>query len=168
MEGLAQANEVLTCSNTEVMAQLAQTNVTMNAMQAQLKTLSTTSKNPTISKRKYYCWSCGRNFTHGSKTFYSKKTWHKKEAYYKRRLRGCEKGCEWQLRAIMNKIKISTPKISSINNIRTPPNSTGKYTLAISDSGTNIHIEKQATPKPYPVIVSKDTTERLTYGSIMN
>ena len=39
LKGLAQSNAVLTISNSVVMEQLAQMNVTKNAMQAQLKTL---------------------------------------------------------------------------------------------------------------------------------
>ena len=39
LEGMAHANEVLTRSKSSVMVQLAQINVTMNATQAQLKTL---------------------------------------------------------------------------------------------------------------------------------
>ena len=67
----------------------------------------------------------------------------------------------------MNKIKISTPKISLINNVGIPPNSTSKYTLAISDSGAKIHLANQAIPTMDPVIISKYTTSRLTYGSTM-
>ena len=55
MEGLAQANVVLTRSNLAVMAQLAQMNVTMNAMQSQLKTLAYSQTNQKRSKRKRYC-----------------------------------------------------------------------------------------------------------------
>ena len=40
MEGLSQANEVLTSSNTSVMKQLSKMNATINVMQEQLKTLS--------------------------------------------------------------------------------------------------------------------------------
>ena len=43
LEGLAQANAVLTSSKTAVMAQLAQKTVTVNAIQAQLKALATVS-----------------------------------------------------------------------------------------------------------------------------
>ena len=39
LEGTAQANEVLASSKSVVMEQLAQINVTMNDMQAQLNTL---------------------------------------------------------------------------------------------------------------------------------
>ena len=59
LEGLAQSNAVLTISNTKVMAQLAQMIVTMNAMQAQLKTLATAPTNQARSRKKYYCWSSG-------------------------------------------------------------------------------------------------------------
>ena len=68
----------------------------------------------------------------------------------------------------MNKIKISTPKTSLINNISTPPNYPSKCTLAIAKSGANIHIEKQSTPIIYPVIMSKDMTERLLDGCAMD
>ena len=92
LEGLAQANEFLTRSKTAVMAQLAHINVTMNAMQAQLKTLATVPTNQTRSKRKYYCLSCGSNYTNESKTCSSKKSGHQDEAYYKKRLGGNKKG----------------------------------------------------------------------------
>ena len=65
----------------------------------------------------------------------------------------------------MNKIKISNPKLSLINNIRTPPTYPSKHTLEIADSGANIHISKQATPTMDPVIISKDMTSRLPDGS---
>ena len=51
LEGLSQANTVLASSNIAVMVQLAQINVTMNDMQAQLKTLSAAPMNQTRSKR---------------------------------------------------------------------------------------------------------------------
>ena len=35
---------------------------------------------------------------------------------------GSEKVCEWRLGEIINKIKISNPKISLINCINNPPN----------------------------------------------
>ena len=53
LEVLAQSNAVLTRSNTAVMSQLAQITVTMNAMQAQLKTLKAVPTNQTRLKRKY-------------------------------------------------------------------------------------------------------------------
>ena len=58
----------------------------------------------------------------------------------------------------MNKIKVITPKRSLIDNIGTPSNSPSKCTLAIVDSGENVHIAKQATPTMDPVTISKDTT----------
>ena len=104
LEGLAQANSVLTSSNSAVMAQLAQMNVTMNDMQAQLKILSLAPNNQTRSKRKYYCFSCRSNYTHGSKTWAANKAGRQEDAYYKTRLVGSEKGYEWRLGAIINKI----------------------------------------------------------------
>ena len=74
LEGLAQANAILTSSKSAVMVKLAQTTVTVNAMQVQLKTLSLTTTNPTRTHRKFYCWICGRNFSHGSKTCSGNKT----------------------------------------------------------------------------------------------
>ena len=47
LQGLAQANAVLTSSKTGVLAQLTQMTVTMNDMQAQLKTLKSTPTNQT-------------------------------------------------------------------------------------------------------------------------
>ena len=67
LEGLAQANAVLTNSNSAVMAQLAQMTVTMNAMQAQVKTLASAQNHQARPKRKFYCWSCGSNYTHRRK-----------------------------------------------------------------------------------------------------
>ena len=86
LEGLAQANEVITSSNSESMAQLSQVTVTMNAMQAQMKTLTATSTNPTRTRSKFYSWICGSNFTHRSKTYSDKKNGHKEEAYHKKLL----------------------------------------------------------------------------------
>ena len=64
------------------------------------------------------------------------------------------------VRVEMNEIKMSTPKISLIDNIGTPPNYPRKYTLAISDSGANIHLENEITVIMSPVILSKDMTVR--------
>ena len=66
---------------------------------------------------------------------------------------GSEKGCEWRLGAIVNNIEISNPKISLINNIDAPPNPTSNNMLAISDSGANIYLAKQATPTMAPVMM---------------
>ena len=68
MEGLSQDNAVLTRSNSAVMEQLEHITVTMNNMQAQLKTLASDPTNQTRSNRKYYYWSCESNCTHGIKT----------------------------------------------------------------------------------------------------
>ena len=65
----------------------------------------------------------------------------------------------------MNKIKISTTKISLINNIGTPPNYHSKYTLAIEYLVTSIHLAKQSTPTMDPFIISKYMKSRLPYGS---
>ena len=153
LEGLAQANAVLTISNSAVMAQLSQITVTMNAMQAQLKTLSYSQTNQARPKSKHYFWSCRSNYTHGSKTLSSNKAGHKDDAYYKKIMGGSEKVCEWRLGAIVNKIEISNPKISLINYINTPPNPTSNNMIAIADSGMNIHLEKQATPTMAPAII---------------
>ena len=55
LEGLAQANVVLTRSNSEVMAQFSHMNVTMNYMQAQINFFSLTTTNQTTNQREYYC-----------------------------------------------------------------------------------------------------------------
>ena len=46
------------------------------------------------------------------------------------------------LGAIINKIEISNPKINLIKYIRNPPNPTSNNMLEITDSGANIHPEK--------------------------
>ena len=92
MEGLEQANTVLTSSKSAVMAELAQITATMNVMQAQLKTLSASAT--TRPKMKYYCWICGSNFLRGSKACTTNKVVHKDEANYKKILGGRDKGCE--------------------------------------------------------------------------
>ena len=53
----------------------------------------------------------------------------------------------------MNKIEMSTPKLSLINNIETPTNYPSNQTLAITDSGANTHLSKQATKTMTPVIL---------------
>ena len=70
---------------------------------------------------------------------------------------GREKGYEWQLRVMVNKIEMSNPKISLINYIDTPPNNLSNKMLAIADSSENTHLEKQATPTVAPVIMSNYT-----------
>ena len=54
----------------------------------------------------------------------------------------------------MDKIEISNPKISLINCIDTPPNTPRNNMLAVTDSGANIHLAKQATTAMDPVIMS--------------
>ena len=76
------------------MEKLAKMTVTTNAIQAQLKTLASSKNNQVRRKGKFYCWSCGRNFNHGSKTFSAKKEGNQEEAYYKKMMGGSENGCE--------------------------------------------------------------------------
>ena len=47
----------------------------------------------------------------------------------------------------------------------TPPNYPSKNTLAIADSGANIHLTKQSTTTMAPVIISNYMTARLPYGN---
>ena len=49
------------------------------------------TKNKARPKNKYYCWSCGSNYTHGRKKCSSKKAGHQEEAYYKNIMGGSEK-----------------------------------------------------------------------------
>ena len=67
LEGLAQANAVLTRLNSVVMSQLSHITVTMNVIQTQLKTLASAQTNQSRPKIKHCFWSCGSNYTHGSK-----------------------------------------------------------------------------------------------------
>ena len=67
-----------------------------------------------------------------------------------------EKGSERRLWAIANKIKSSNPKISLINHIDTPPNPTSTNMVAITDSGENIHLARQATPKMASVTINHE------------
>ena len=64
-----------------------------------------------------------------------------------------EKGWEWRLGEIFNKIEIIKPKISLINYIDTPPNPNINNILAITDSGENTHLARQATHTMAPVIM---------------
>ena len=70
-----------------------------------------------------------------------------------------EKGREWQLVAIANKIKISNPKISLINHIYTPYNPTSTNMLEIAESGANIHPVRQATPTTACVIMDNEINQ---------
>ena len=80
---------------------------------------------------------------------------------------GSEKGCEFQLGAIVNKIKVSNPKNSLLNHIDTPPNPNSTNMLAIADSVENTHLARQATPKMAPVIIDNETKARLPYEITM-
>ena len=53
----------------------------------------------------------------------------------------------------MNKIEIINPKISLINCINTSTNPPSNHMLAITFSGVNIHLSKQATTTMAPVII---------------
>ena len=81
MEGLAQANSLLTSSKYSMMAELVQMTATMNTMHVQLNTFSATSTSLKIPKRKFYCWICVSNLTHGRKSFASNKSVHKDNVY---------------------------------------------------------------------------------------
>ena len=94
LEGLAQANAVLTRSNYMIIAQLVQMIVTMNVMQAQLKTIASVQTDEARPKKTFYLCSCRRNFTHGRKTRSTKKAGNHKEKYYNKMMVGSEKGCE--------------------------------------------------------------------------
>ena len=94
LEGLAQYDPFLTSSNSAVVSQLAQMNVTKNSIQAQFNTLSSETMNPKRTKKNYFCWSCGSNYNNGIKTWSAKKAVHKEDAYYKKRLGGSKKGCK--------------------------------------------------------------------------
>ena len=120
---------------------------------------------PSKAKRKHYCWSCGSNYTRGGVTCSSKKAGHQEESYYKKRMGGSEKGCEWRLGEIVNKIEISNPKISFIHYIGIPHNPTSTNILAIADSDANIHLARQATPTISPVIMENEMKVRLSDGS---
>ena len=141
--------------------------VTMTNIQAQLKTLATAQTNHTMSKRKHYFWSSGSQLHSWEKNLPSNKLVHQDESYYKKILVGSEKGCEWWLGAIFNKVEIINPKISLLNYIDTSPNPTSNKILAIVDSGVNIHLSKQATPTMAPAIIENDMKARLPYGSTM-
>ena len=80
---------------------------------------------------------------------------------------GIEKGCEWRLGAIFDKIETGNPEISLINYIDNLPNPTINNMPAITDSGANIHLAKKATPTMAPVIMENEMKARLLYGSTM-
>ena len=82
LKGMLQSNAVLTSSKSAVVAQFSQMTVTMNTVKAQLKNFSLVTTNPTRTKRKFYCWICGKQFTNGGKTCTAKKSGHTDDAYY--------------------------------------------------------------------------------------
>ena len=84
MEGLSQANVVLTSSNYAVMAQLEQLTASIGAIQAQVKTI--TSLPFTTTKQKYYFLSNIRNYSHVNKSCPTKKARHKYGDFYKTNL----------------------------------------------------------------------------------
>ena len=140
--------------------------MTMDTIQAQLKTLTLAPTNQTSPKRNYYCLSYSINFIHGSKNCSLRKSCNQDETY-KKGLGGSNKGCKWQLGATTNKIKISHPKISLIHCINTPPNTPSNIMLEIADSGANIHLSKKSTTKTALVIMSTEMATRLPEGSKM-
>ena len=94
LEVLAQSNTIMKSSNSVEMEQLAQMTVTMNAMQAQLKTFSSDTTKPTRNKKRNYYWSFRSNYTHGSKILSAKQAVHREKANYKKRPGGTKKGCK--------------------------------------------------------------------------
>ena len=158
---LAQANKVLTRSNSEVMAQLAQMTMNMNTMQAKLNNLSSATTDLTRNNMKYYFWSCGSSYTHGGITLSANKAGHKEDAYYNKRMGVNEKGCKWRLGVTIIEIEIRSPKLSLIICIANPPNSPSKKTQEIADSGANIHLAKESTITMNPVIISNKMKARL-------
>ena len=71
------------------------------------------------------------------------------------------------VREIVNKIKVSKPKISLINHMDTPSNTTCTSMLEIADSGANIHLARQSTPAIAPVVIDNEMKARLPDGSTM-
>ena len=78
---------------------------------------------------------------------------------------GSEKGCELWVGAIDDKIKNSIPKISLTNHINTPPNPNITNIPAITDSGANINLARQAPHTIAPVIMDNKIKSRLPDGS---
>ena len=71
---------------------------------------------------------------------------------------GNRKGYILRLEVIINNIEISNPKISLTNCIGNPPNYPSNNTLAVVDSGVNIHLAKQSTTTMAPVIIPNEIT----------
>ena len=80
---------------------------------------------------------------------------------------GSEKGCEWHLGVTVNKNKISKPKISLINHIDTPPNTTSINMKEIADSGENIHLSRKSTHTMAPAMMDNEMKARLIDGITM-
>ena len=73
MEGLSQANSVLTRFNSEFMAQLAHMTVTMNETQAKLNTFSLATTNTTRTQRIFTLGVAGATILMGVKTAWTRK-----------------------------------------------------------------------------------------------
>ena len=80
---------------------------------------------------------------------------------------GIEKGCEWRLGAIFDKIETGNPEISLINYIDNLPNPTINNMPAITDSGANIHLAKKATPTMAPITILVEISTGLLDGNTM-
>ena len=113
------------------MAHLAHMIVTINAMHAHLKILTSVQTNKARPKRNQYCCIFGSNYTLRSKTCLANKEGHQEEEYYNKWMDFIENRCERRLGGIVNKIEISNPKISLINYIDTPTKPTSTNMLAI-------------------------------------
>ena len=73
MEGLAQANAVLTRLNSAVMAHLAYMTVTMNTMEAELKTLASEKPTKKVQKGSTTAGVAGATTLTGSKPAHQRK-----------------------------------------------------------------------------------------------
>ena len=76
---------------------------------------------------------------------------------------GSEKGCELRFGAIVDKPKISLPKISLTYNIETPYNSPFNTNIVILYYGDNIHFSNIATPITALVKCEHTMEARLPY-----
>ena len=74
LEGLEQANEVLTSLNSKVMAQLEQMTVTMNAMKAKLKNTHICTNQPSEAKKKFLLLGLREHFHSWEKNLLSKES----------------------------------------------------------------------------------------------
>ena len=126
------------------MAQLSQLTLAMNTIQAKMKALASTSTNITRKRLNSTAGAVEENALMGVKPDFSR------ELTIKRRHNTIK---YLGVMGDNKKIEIYTPKLSLINNIGTPHNSPSKQTLAITDSGANMHLSKQSTTKMAPVII---------------